>query len=102
MNSRRTFIRNSVLASGAIVSGIFSKDLFASGDLTRLTVMHTNDMHCHIDPFPEDHADFRGKVDWLELPRWLINAGKRIQTFCFLMPAICSRELRILITSREI
>lgn len=61
MNSRRTFIRNSVLASGAIASGIFPKELFASGDLIRLTVMHTNDIHCHIDPFPEDHAEFPGK-----------------------------------------
>lgn len=25
-----------------------------------LTVLHTNDVHSHIDPFPKDHADFPG------------------------------------------
>ena len=61
MSNRRTFLRQSILGGGALSLGIIPKELFASGELVRLTVMHTNDLHCHLDPFPEDHAEYPGK-----------------------------------------
>jgi 5'-nucleotidase len=61
MSNRRTFLKQSALAGGALALGAFPRELFASGELFKLTVMHTNDLHCHIDPFPEDHAEFAGK-----------------------------------------
>jgi 5'-nucleotidase len=61
MSNRRTFLKHSILAGGALSLGLIPKELFASGELVRLTVMHTNDMHCHLDPFPADHAEYPGK-----------------------------------------
>ena len=61
MSNRRTFLKQSILGGGALALGLIPKELFASGDLVRLTVMHTNDMHCHLDPFPADHAEYPGK-----------------------------------------
>jgi len=61
MSNRRTFLKQSILGAGALSLGLIPKELFASGELIRLTVMHTNDMHCHLDPFPADHAEYPGK-----------------------------------------
>lgn len=61
MSNRRTFLKNSILGAGALSLSMLPEELFASGELIRLTVMHTNDMHCHIDPFPADHAEYPGQ-----------------------------------------
>lgn len=61
MNSRRNFIRKVTLGSGALAIGVIPKELFASGELIRLSVVHTNDMHCHFDPFPETDAEYAGR-----------------------------------------
>lgn len=61
MNSRRNFIRQAMLGSGALTLGVLPKELFASGELIRLSVVHTNDMHCHFDPFPETDAEYAGR-----------------------------------------
>lgn len=61
VNSRRNFIRRAVLGSGAVAMGVIPKELFASGELIRLSVVHTNDMHCHFDPFPETDAEYAGR-----------------------------------------
>ena len=67
MSNRRTFLKQSVLGGGALTLGLFPKELFASGELLRLTVMHTNDMHCHIDPFPESDAQYAGRGGMVRL-----------------------------------
>lgn len=67
MSNRRTFLKQSLLAGGTLAFGSFPHELFASDDLFKLTVMHTNDLHCHIDPFPEDHAEFAGKGGLIRL-----------------------------------
>jgi len=61
MNTRRTFLKQSVIAGGALTLGVFPNELFASGELVKLTVVHTNDMHCHLDPFPESDAEYAGR-----------------------------------------
>lgn len=61
MSNRRSFLKQTVIAGGALSLGFFPTELFASGEMVKLTVMHTNDMHCHIDPFPADHAEYPGK-----------------------------------------
>ena len=52
---RRTFIKQTGIATAAI-SALPSFDLFAETKKTKtITILHTNDVHSHIDPFsPED------------------------------------------------
>lgn len=61
MSNRRDFLKQALLGGGALSLGLIPTELFASGELIRLTVMHTNDMHCHLDPFPADHAEYPGQ-----------------------------------------
>lgn len=51
---RRIFIKN---ATTGIVGLGFASELMAMENNTtkKLTILHTNDVHSHIDPFPEDH-----------------------------------------------
>ena len=48
---RRNFIQNTV-AGSALLAGGMSLSSFASSSKRHLTVLHTNDVHSHIDPFP--------------------------------------------------
>ncbi|MGV3630684.1 MAG: bifunctional metallophosphatase/5'-nucleotidase [Bacteroidota bacterium] len=57
---RREFIEKTVLSTVAAVS---APSLFAgemSSRKQRLTILHTNDTHSNIDPFPSNHAKFPG------------------------------------------
>jgi 5'-nucleotidase len=54
---RRDFIQHGILATSAlampfeVASAIGSAHKFSK----HITILHTNDVHSHIDPFPEDH-----------------------------------------------
>jgi 5'-nucleotidase len=61
MSNRRTFFKQTILGGSALTLGLLPNELFASGELVKLTVLHTNDMHCHIDPFPESDAEYPGR-----------------------------------------
>lgn len=67
MSNRRTFLKQSLLGGSALSLGMFPNELFASGELVKLTVMHTNDMHCHIDPFDDSHAEYAGRGGMVRL-----------------------------------
>jgi 5'-nucleotidase len=56
--NRRNFIKNSFL--GILGASQIPLDLFAKEDVIKLTVLHTNDVHSHIDPFPENDPKFAG------------------------------------------
>ncbi|MEE2699928.1 MAG: metallophosphatase [Bacteroidota bacterium] len=49
MRSRRDFIKKAGL--GALSLGFIPNEIFAENDLIKLTILHTNDMHSHIQPF---------------------------------------------------
>ncbi|GAC1383721.1 MAG: metallophosphatase [Ginsengibacter sp.] len=61
MSTRRSFIKNTALAGGAIIS---SNSLFASAnppdDVELLTILHTNDVHSRLEPFPMDGSKNQG------------------------------------------
>ena len=52
MHNRRDFIRT--FCSGMALAGLnsFPIELLAANELIKITILHTNDVHSHIDPFP--------------------------------------------------
>jgi 5'-nucleotidase len=59
MQNRRNFIKTAI-AGSAIVSMPFGAQAFFGRPTPRLTLLHTNDVHSQIDPFPLNHARFPG------------------------------------------
>jgi 5'-nucleotidase len=61
MQSRRKFITQSTLAAGALLT---SNSLFAGlqrdAAATKLTILHTNDVHSRLEPFPMDGGRNQG------------------------------------------
>ena len=61
MQSRRKFIAQSALAAGALLT---SNSLFAEMQkdkaLKKLTILHTNDVHSRLEPFPMDGSRNQG------------------------------------------
>ena len=84
MSNRRKFLIQSVLGTGSIALGLFPQELFASGELVKLTVMHTNDMHCHIDPFPEDDSEYPGKGGMVRVASLVSQCRKENSNFLLL------------------
>jgi 5'-nucleotidase len=62
LNNRRKFIKNSVLASAAIaLPTILSAKTRSDDEKKRtLTILHTNDVHSRLDPFPLDGSHNAG------------------------------------------
>jgi 5'-nucleotidase len=52
---RREFIRNTAASSALIGLGGLSLSSFETIKSKHLTILHTNDVHSYIDPFPADH-----------------------------------------------
>jgi 5'-nucleotidase len=61
VSSRRTFLRQ--LSTGGLLlgSGWLPMEALAAGAATSLTILHTNDMHSRIDPFPDDDKRYAGR-----------------------------------------
>ncbi len=60
MGSRREFIRNGLLTSaGLMLAPEALKAEFLSRK-KRITILHTNDFHSHLDPFPDNHPVYPG------------------------------------------
>lgn len=60
ISSRRKFIRllgGTMLAAG---SGIIPTEILAAKSLRKLTILHTNDTHSRIDPFPDNDPRYAG------------------------------------------
>lgn len=56
---RRSFLKNSLITTGLVGAGY---PILANNkpDLHKLTILHTNDVHSRIDPFPSDDKKFPG------------------------------------------
>jgi len=58
---RRKFIRSTALTGGAfLTSALLPSELYAATKDTQLTILHTNDVHSRIDPFPMDGGRNQG------------------------------------------
>ncbi|WP_395044379.1 bifunctional metallophosphatase/5'-nucleotidase [Flavobacterium sp.] len=52
---RREFIKNTAASSTLLSLTGLSMSSFSSSNLKHITILHTNDVHSYIDPFPADH-----------------------------------------------
>lgn len=52
---RREFIKNTAASSALLSLTGLSLSSFKSADVKHITILHTNDVHSYIDPFPPDH-----------------------------------------------
>ena len=52
---RRDFIQKTAASSALLGLTNIGLSSFASLDTKKITILHTNDVHSHIDPFPLDH-----------------------------------------------
>jgi 5'-nucleotidase len=61
MQNRRKFLQQTALAAGSLLA---SKSIFAGtggvNDITKLTILHTNDVHSRLEPFPMDGGRNQG------------------------------------------
>lgn len=59
-NNRRDFLQKAFGSAALLgLSGIPS-DVFAKKEIAKITILHTNDVHSHIDPFPDNDPKFPG------------------------------------------
>jgi 5'-nucleotidase len=59
--NRRKFIRNVAIGTTGLTLGAAPFDLFASDDFTTISILHTNDLHCHIEPFTGTNERYSNK-----------------------------------------
>lgn len=56
---RRTFLQRSIAAGAFAGLGSFGLSAFAPDSRKKhITILHTNDVHSHIEPFPADHPEY--------------------------------------------
>ena len=58
--NRRNFIKAGGIVSATFALNLNSFDTFAYGRLQKLTILHTNDVHSRIEPFPMDGSRNQG------------------------------------------
>jgi 5'-nucleotidase len=58
--NRRDFVRN-ILAGGSVLYLGLPTEIFASDKTKVITFLHTNDIHCHIEPFTGSNERYEGK-----------------------------------------
>lgn len=61
MLNRRSFLRKAVLGSGLILTGGLPLESIAGERKYKLTVLHTNDLHSRLEPFPADGGRLAGQ-----------------------------------------
>lgn len=60
MLNRKQFIRNAALSAGAMLAGPTVMDAASALSPVRLTILHTNDTHSRLEPFPMDGGRNQG------------------------------------------
>ena len=63
MQSRREFLKKSAAGSALLLAGGFPYAALSAkeGEVKRLTILHTNDVHSRLEPFPADGGKFAGQ-----------------------------------------
>jgi len=60
-NSRRAFLKKTAFAGAGLVAfNVIPNEVLAKTEMVKITILHTNDVHSHVDPFPENDPKFAG------------------------------------------
>ena len=59
--NRRIFIKNIAAGTAGITLGAVPYELFAHEDFITISILHTNDIHCHIEPFTGSNERYDNK-----------------------------------------
>ncbi|MDB4088598.1 metallophosphatase [Flavobacteriales bacterium] len=60
--NRREFLQKALLSAGLLsVSDVFAEGMVARKEAIKISILHTNDVHSHIEPFPDNHKRYAGK-----------------------------------------
>ncbi|GAF02491.1 hypothetical protein [Saccharicrinis fermentans] len=65
---RRRLLKALTLGSLAGVVGLPACSM--GGGAVKITILHTNDVHSHINPFPENHSKYAGKGGYARRFAW--------------------------------
>lgn len=60
MINRRKFLKGGLIATAATALSVDALDALANGGARKLTILHTNDVHSRIEPFPMDGSRNQG------------------------------------------
>ena len=61
IKNRRDFLKTSVYGSLGMASlAMLPSEVFAKKEVVKIVILHTNDVHSHIDPFPANDPKFAG------------------------------------------
>ncbi|MES2397833.1 MAG: metallophosphatase [Bacteroidota bacterium] len=61
MNNRREFLKKTLVGgAGMLALNAIPNEVLAKSNMVKITILHTNDVHSHIDPFPDNHPKFPG------------------------------------------
>ncbi|WP_017257278.1 bifunctional metallophosphatase/5'-nucleotidase [Pedobacter arcticus] len=59
--NRRKFLKTGFSGAALLALGLNCESVFAKDDFKKLTILHTNDVHSRIDPFPQDGSRNAGR-----------------------------------------
>lgn len=61
--NRRDFVKNTALltSTAMVAPSVLAQDSGRKVSDRKITILHTNDTHSNIDPFPDNHAKYAGK-----------------------------------------
>ncbi len=59
--NRRGFFKTALAGSSLLALNLDAGSVFAADDFVKLTILHTNDVHSRIDPFPPDDQNYPGR-----------------------------------------
>lgn len=61
IKNRRDFLKNSLYGSlGVAGMAMLPSEVFAKKEIVKIVILHTNDVHSHIDPFPSNDPKYPG------------------------------------------
>ncbi len=70
--NRKDFIKKSLVSGAGIALLPPMAFDYRKSNFTKITILHTNDVHSHIEPFPENDAKYPG-MGGVSKRAWLIN-----------------------------